>query len=769
MDIAIPTWPAFSPRIERLAKRARTFTRRITGDIKIPEQAPDGRTPFLDAFERHPGEPYGICLAEAIVESWLVSEPQMHPDDHLLGAPRPPRLLVEHFSWGITVHREVLDAPAYAPRREQTLDRLELLSPRLFPASMQEVQAEGIRRLGSPEAWQASKNSLWWVAGYQGHTVPDFHRLLTIGIDGVLADIRHHRRRSEGPAANDVLTACEIIYSGLARWLVRQAEAAETCASGLTDEAQRADLIAAARTCRAVAGPPPRSLRGACQLLWAYALWDDVDSLGRIDQYLNPFHVHDATLGQLGPGQAVETMAALWINLMRWSAHTLTVGGQDADGGDATTDLTWLCLELNRRLHDTHPRIALRLHDGSPPGLLAAAVDMWSEGLADPSLVSDAAVVPAMVAQGITLADARGYTVQGCQELEVPGKSNTGSEDGSFNLAKCMELALNDGRCRISGAQIGPKTGDPPSFASFAAVWRAYCTQVEVLTGHFVALNAIGVRLRSANLAKLVRMPLTADCLARGLDPDGGGAHYGPGMAETLGIAAAADQLTAIRTVVFDEGRMSMPKLIDLLDRDFAGGEGKRLLLDRAPKFGNDHAVADATARDVASHFWATVNGYVSARGGRYVGASSLLSSGVFWGMKVGAGADGRRCGAPLGNTCGPRTGADRSGVTAMLNSVARLPFALATGGATCNARIPSSMLRSTADRERAAALVRGFFVQGGQMIQVTPVDAATLRAAKADPERHQDVMVRIGGYSARFVNLSPAEQDELIARGDGW
>jgi formate C-acetyltransferase len=290
---------------------------------------------------------------------------------------------------------------------------------------------------------------------------------------------------------------------------------------------------------------------------------------------------------------------------------------------------------------------------------------------------------------------------------------------------------------------------------------------VEHLARQCIELSNMGVAVKSANLAKLVRMPLTEACLERGLDPDNGGPLYGFGEIETVGIGAAADALTAIRRMVFEQKRIDMAEMIDCLDSNFEGREPvRRMLLEESPKYGNDDAEADRMAARVAEHFWEYIGRFRSPRGGAYYGATALLTRGVTFGKRTGALPDGKLAGEPLGNSVGPRTGVDTNGPTAMLRSAARVPQHLAVGGPTCNLRLTRSLLGSAALRDKAIALINGYFAEGGMMVQITPVDRETLLEAQRDPERYRDLIVRVGGFSAKFVELDRDIQNDIISRG---
>ena len=749
----------FSPRMQPVyaAVRARLlpYIRRECTATSPASAA--GRNPFLDVFSSAGNEPYEITLARAIVRSFEATPEILWPGEVLLGVPRPFYPLMEHFSWGIVRHDDVLDGPDYADTRETMLRETERLSSRLWPLDWEHMHEAG-RAIYGAEVYDAlCADGFMHPGGYQGHTVCNYRTLLSLGLDGVREKIARTRR--EGVPFYD---ACTILLDGMTAWLLRYAAAAERAAESEADPDLRRWYLEAAETCRAAAHRPPRSLREAAQLVWTLAVWDWVDCVGRQDQYLRAFFDEAVREDRAG---AEDVIADLLMKLMEHGSHNLTLSGQSPDGTDDTCDLTYLMLQTVRVFHDVHPRLSVRVHGNTPKALTDLCVRMWSEGMSDPTLSSDNTILRGLLALGVPPEDAYDYSMLGCQEVEIPGKSNFGCEDGKINLARILEITLRDGRLPGSGMQVGPHTGELRDFASFEAFYAAFETQVRYFTKPFLALCDRGQEIRNANFAKLVKTAFTDGCLEKGLPHDGGGPVYNFGVVETAGLAAVSDSLLALDRAVFRDRIVPADMLMEALDRDFEGFEPLRQTLLRVPKFGNGDPAADAMARRVLDFFWTEIGKYRSVRGGAYTGACSLLEDGVRFGSRTGALPDGRCAGEPLGNTMGPRPGNDRSGLTALFRSVSALPLEKGVGGTTLNTTLPRSLLQTDEARAAVAAAVRAFLASGGQMVQVTTADLDALLDARLHPERHGDLLVRIGGYSVHFVTLSPELQEEIISR----
>lgn len=755
-----------SPRMEAVKNDIlkRVFPNRPREDTACcPVKVDNMTNPFLSEFEEHPDTPYVINLANGIVRSWMETPFVIFANEAVVGITRPDFEMVEHFSWGIRGAEKVLEYP------DMDSEYANKLYHRLLPLSRRHVYDEGVRILGREEYKALERDTVFFAGGAQGHTVPNYNTLLDNGLDGMLELIdRYAKVNVKDKETENFYEANRIIIRGMSRWLEKYAELAKKLSADENiSEEQRTYYLQIAENCAYVAHKKPESLYQAVQLMWCLSLWDWVDCVGRADQYLYPFYERARNEGDVisAEDSIVSIIMKLWEN----GLHNLTVGGQTPEGGDATNELSYLMLQVLRNIHDTHPRMSVRIHKDSPKELLALTVQMWSEGMSDPTVVSDENVIPGLVRIGTPIEDALDYTMLGCQEIEIPGKSNFGCEDGVFNLAKLFEYTMNGGMSTSRpGVRIGPDTGKFTDFECFEDFFAAFECQMKYFVKLFCHLCDKGQEIRAANFAKLVKTPFTTGCLEKGKPHDAGGPLYNFGVVETAGLAAAADSFTAVKKLVFDEGRISKQRLVDALAANFEGYEKERqMLLHLAPKFGNDNKDADAMAARVLDMFWSECGKYKSIRGDVYTGACSLLTGGIALGKITGALPDGRFAGEPLGNSIGPRPGADTCGVSAMLTSVAKLPLEKGVGGTTLNVVLTTKMLSNPALREDIASTVRTYLLNGGQMAQITTANLDDLLDAKEHPERHGDLMVRIGGFSIQFVQLDGDSQDEIISRYD--
>jgi formate C-acetyltransferase len=341
------------------------------------------------------------------------------------------------------------------------------------------------------------------------------------------------------------------------------------------------------------------------------------------------------------------------------------------------------------------------------------------------------------------------------------------------NFAKILEIALNSGKDPRTGLIVGRRNGKAP-VDSWEALWQVWEEQI----AHFVRMRIRGDTIIDLAIEELVPdafcSALIQDCIERGKHLKEGGAVYDLVCGPETGLADTANSLAAVKHLVFDERVLSMHKLLEALANDFEGVEGERIrqmLINRAPKYGNDQEEVDQIASDGFLSYIRELDKYHNTRFGRgpigctYYPCTATISANVPLGKRVGALPSGRKAYTPVAEGISPGQGTDRSGPTAAMKSVARLPNILVTGGNLLNQRLSPNILASEEGLERLVNLVRGFFKLDGWHIQFNVVSSDTLRDAQRHPGRYADLVVRVAGYSARFVELSPEVQEDIIAR----
>lgn len=443
----------------------------------------------------------------------------------------------------------------------------------------------------------------------------------------------------------------------------------------------------------------------------------------------------------------------------------INLGGLLADGSDGSNEVTHLLLDVIDEMHLLQPSSNVQVSRKTPDAVLAHALRVIRQGYGFPSLFNADVVVEEQLRQDKTLEDARAGGCSGCVEVGAFGKEAYILTGYFNNLPKVLELALNDGVDPRTGVRLGPSTSAPGSLETFAGVFAAFEAQLGHLVDAKIRGNNLIGRLYATGMAAPFLSVLTDDCIALGRDYNAGGARYNNTFIQAVGIGTITDSLAAIKRHVFDDRRLALPQLTAALASDFAGDELLRArLVTRTPKYGNDDDFADDLMRRVFAAAFASIDGRPDGRGGVHRLEMLPTTCHVYFGQVCGATPDGRRAGTPLAEGISPVQGADRCGPTAVFASAAKMDH-VKTGGTLLNMKFSPSVLAGDVGISRLAALVRTYFRQDGHHVQFNVVGADALRAAQVDPEAHRGLIVRVAGYSDYFCDLSPALQEEIIAR----
>jgi formate C-acetyltransferase len=624
-----------------------------------------------------------------------------------------------------------------------------------------------------------------------GHFTMNHPRILERGLAGIIADAR---RRLDSLTAAERAGERSLLYEAMIRSLEaairfahRHAAMAERMAARERDAQRAAELEEIARVCRRVPEHPATTLHEAVQCLYFIHLVAQIESggnsisLGRIDQTLSPYYEADLRAGRTTASQARELLSLLFLKTNEiWNileeafipggegtegktTQNVTVGGMGRDGADASCALSYIGLEAFADIRTVQPNFGVRLAPDGPEELHADAIRYALDGV-PLHLFNDAVIVDSLVAGGHALEDARDYGVVGCLEPNAQGKSFGSTFAVQINGIKCVEFALSNGVDNVFGYRSGIETGDPAGFTSFDQVWDAYSAQLthslsQVERGMAALDRAIAERVPSPFASAMIDGPLE-----KGLDLTRGGAVYNSTGVQLIGFANVADSLTAIRKSVFEEKRLSLEELAEHVANDWEDAEAVRAhLLAKVPKYGNDEPEADAMAAKVLTHFCDAVLGCQNIRGGPFWPGIFSVGFHVALGAFAGASPDGRRAGEVLGNGITPASGSARRGVTALLNSVTRLPVGRAHNGTNLNLRFNPRWLHA----EALSALMKTYFELGGAQVQFNMIDTQTLRDAQLHPEAYRDLVVRVSGYSALFTELSELAQEEIIRRAE--
>ncbi|MFW6146488.1 MAG: pyruvate formate lyase family protein [Planctomycetota bacterium] len=614
----------------------------------------------------------------------------------------------------------------------------------------------------------------------QGHLSPSYREVLAVGLPGVLARVKARRDGEIDPAKLEFLTAAELSLTGLIDWAGRYgafcAQQSERC----NDAARRADFQAMARIADALTRRAPETFREAMQLIWLVHQAIHIEGHGysntpdRLDQLLLPFYRADTAAGRLTDDEALTLCETLLLrqrdNSVWGNEHNLTqglvVGGSAADGTDQTNELSWLFIAATGAMSLPEPLVWVRWHPAIDPDFFDFCLETLAGTTCFPLMMSDTAVPAMFMAAGVTEADAFDYVPCGCNELGIPGKAYFNPAAGVGYLP-ALEAALTRGRGYAGEKAEDPTLPDPAALATFDDLTDAVATVMRRQIEHSYAegLSVLRAQMRWG------QTPLTScffdGCIDRAADMTAGTTYNILSCGGSM-FANMIDGLAAIREVVYERRAATLADVAAACRDNFDGHEALRAKLLRAAKHGNDdprladlvrrlERMRDEPLKDVCRD---------PRDGARFVNSHVVRSSHVRAGRVTGATPDGRLAGAPLAPSVAASTGTERRGPTALLNSVLMMdPVTSWQGGYNVNLRLSRTLLTDPAAREKVRRMLAAYFRRGGQEMQINAVDTDILRAAQADPAAHRDLVVRVAGFSAFFVNLDRDIQEEIIAR----
>jgi formate C-acetyltransferase len=591
-----------------------------------------------------------------------------------------------------------------------------------------------------------------------------------------------------------VLTAIRSVQNFAMRYSLLAADMAEK----ESDPVRQKELQEMSRICAKVPYEPASSFHEAVQSVWFIQLVLQIESnghslsYGRFDQYMYPYYHQDIQNREISEEDVQELLACLWIktltvNKVRSQAHTLssagspmyqnvTIGGQTAEGKDAVNELSYAVLKSVARTRLTQPNLTVRYHHAIDPHFFDECIEVMKLGFGMPALNNDEVIIPSFINWGVKKEDAYNYSAIGCVETAVPGEWGYRCTGMSYiNFPRILLCAMNNGIDLTSGKRFTKGYGYFKDMKSYEELMHAWDLTVREITRYSVIVeNAIDLA-SERDVPDVLCSALTDDCIGRGKTIKEGGAVYDFISGLQVGIANMADSLAAIKKLVFDEKRISPEQLWNAILDDYASEENQKIremLINDAPKYGNDDDSVDMLAVDAYDSYLDEIKKYPNTRyhrgpiGGIRYGGTSSISANVGQGMGTMATPDGRKAYEPLAEGCSPAHNADRNGPTAVFKSVSKLPTEKITGGVLLNQKMTPQMLSTEENMKKLEMMISAFFNRlHGYHVQYNIVSRETLLDAQVHPEKHKDLIVRVAGYSAFFNVLSKKTQDDIIGR----
>ncbi len=644
------------------------------------------------------------------------------------------------------------------------------------------------------ERWfEANRRDYFNVPWFQssGHLTISWERLLNEGLHGIQKRARNHLDRITGEdgvslSQKDFLWGTILCCEAIETYALRYVQKTEDLAQSSETEEHNLELLKIAEVCRQVPTYPARTFQEAVQAVWLvdmvlHAVVGSRDfALGRLDQYLYPFYERDLAEGRITPEGAQELIECLYIkcseiigladqanarkrSLCQDSVQYAVLGGQTPDGRDASNPLSTICLKAGR-LNLKQPTIKIRYFEGIDEGFWKEACKLVRAG-GSVGIYNDEVEIPAFTSVGVDIEDARNYVHYGCCNANVPGKEGSLMERW-HSLPKYLELAMNNGVDPLTEEQVGPKSGEIDQFKSIDDLLQAFRLQLQHVLraerGNHPQLSPEAHARYSFTLESI----FLEDCIENGREWRLGGTKYWHKSQHGCGIGTIADSLAAIQKMVFESDELTLTELRDILNANFEVYEPLRQkLLNRCPKYGNDDNSVDAIAVKVANIFCDEV-----------IRCNEVPHSVRFWpeiytyhhnkgfGANLGATPDGRKKGENISENQSPSYGMDMKGVTACLNSMAKLPVHRTPGGGT-NLKLHPSAVKGKEGLEALSNLLKTYFNKGGQHLQLNIIDSSTLKEAQQHPDEYKALSVRVVGYSAYFTTLSRKVRDDIIER----
>lgn len=793
-------WSPF-PRVNRLRQ---TFLDR-NYDIDV-----ERLRLVTEAYKQHEGSPRKLQCAYAFENVLKNASLFIYDEDLILGeiaAPAKAAPIYPEFSvdWII---EEILHSPFeerehdqfYIRNEEERQEILELCAwwKGKTVEDLINSRLEYDQLKGSEVGEKIFQTNLYHYAGV-GHLAIDYAKLMKKGYVGLIEEARENlsklsKRDPEYADKRDFYQGMIISLEAARVYIGRYAKLAAQMAEKETDEKRKGELLAMEANCRQIADGAPKSFWQALQLFNFATTLIQVESnghsisYGRMDQWLYPYYEADLKSGAITKEFALELLEVEYVKMNNptklkdkgsmavrngrgFGGESLTIGGVDRDGNDATNDLTMLMLEASAHTRMMNPWVCVRMHENTPYELKVKTVECVRAGYGHPKIFNDGPAIKGMMRKGMTLEEARDYCVVGCVEIDLPGKEYGFHDAAYVNTPKMMEMVVNGGRSLNTGKQLGPDTGSLDTYENFDEVLKSVDQQFEYWSDQMCSsLNII-------DSAQRTRKPLPyvsaffEDCMASGKDLTEGGAKYNGIGPQASGMATCADSLSTIKQLVFDEKRCTGAELLQAVKDNWKGHEKLYALVNssKVHHYGNDDDYADDLFKFMFECYCRHIQGRKNVRGGEFSPGVYSVNANVAMGLNTNASVDGRKKGEAISDNMGPvhtEAGShDINGPTAITNSLTKVDHSLATNGTLMNLRFPQEAVAGVEGRDNLVSFLDEYIAKQAMHVQFNIMSAATMRAAQKKPEDYKDMLVRVAGYSAYFVELGKPLQKDLIQR----
>ncbi|MBR9872926.1 MAG: formate C-acetyltransferase/glycerol dehydratase family glycyl radical enzyme [Vibrionaceae bacterium] len=766
-----------------------------------------------EAYQNNETVPRILQCAYAFENILLNSTLHIYEDDLILGeiaAPAKASPIYPEFSvdWVID---EILNSPFeertndqfYIRNEQDRVEILELCEYWKGRSANEFISAhlDDDQKKGSHMGEKVFQTNNYHFAGI-GHFAMDFKKLMTLGYKGVLEQAREALSQlsiqdPDYSEKRDYYKATIITLKASIKYITRYALLAEDMAFSETKNKRKQELQDMSANCYQIAGGVPQTFWQAAQLFNFAVTMTQIEgnghsiSYGRMDQWMLPFYNKDVSENGVSKAFILEVLEVLYVKMNNptklkdkgtvkvrngrgFGGESLTIGGVDVEGNDATNDLTMLMLEASVHTRMMNPWVCLRLHESTPYELKIKTIECVRAGYGHPKLFNDGPAIKAMLGKGVTLEEARDYAVVGCVEPTIPGKEYGWLDAGYVNTPKLMEMVINGGRILSgsnAGMQLGPDTGSLDTYQSFEEVLESVDKQFAYWCDQLCSCLNVTDKMHRMIKPTPYISAFFEGCIESGKDLTYGGAKYNGTAPQAAGIATCADSLATIKKLVFDDKKYTGKELLDAVKDNWEGHQKLYALVNssKIPHYGNDNDEADELFSFMFDCYCRHIKGRDNPRGGKFSPGVYTVNANVGMGLYTNASLDGRKSGEPISDNMGPVHTAggshDINGPTAVINSVTKVDHSLATNGTLLNLRFPEDAVSGVEGRDILVSFVDEYINKQGMHVQFNIMSSEKMRAAQKNPELYKDMLVRVAGYSAYFVELGKPLQDDLIQR----
>ncbi|MGI6216240.1 MAG: pyruvate formate lyase family protein [Coriobacteriales bacterium] len=636
-----------------------------------------------------------------------------------------------------------------------------------------------------------------------GHSTPGFKKILERGYASIRQEAQDwldaHRLNLMAEDSERALFYTSVVEAttGIINMIKKYGDTCKEKAASCDDPARKAELEQMADSLYWISENPVRTFWEACQatILYMLALFfdfvPDIGSFGRFDQYTWPYLERDLAEGRITMDQAQEIcdcfflkVNGFWgggegemakiVGLGNTYLHT-TVGGVDPDTGeDATNPVTYMALESVGRMGLHDPTISLRVNKNTPDKLWECAIEVNKRVGGLPLFQNDEQIIPGVMKEmGFSLRDARDYAIIGCQEITGSGNEYSSCNGinppgGYVHYATILNMAINDGKNPFNGEQCEIHTGFLYEMNSIEEVKEAWSKLASYFLKANVTLqNYVDYILRYNSPYPALSISLEG-CMENGVDCSSGGAKYNSFGGTAVGLATVADSLTAIKYMCFDKKICTTREFYDAWISGWEGEGAPELqarIIKEVPHFGNSDPYADEMMDWVTGAYYQICTECHNTRAPYFRAGLYGAADHVAQGFTTWATPDGRVTGKPIADGASPVQSRDVNGPTAVLQSANCYGQNKFMNGMALNLRIHPTAVADDRGMGKLRDMTKAYLEQGGMEVQYNVVSSETMKAAQASPDEYRDLVVRIAGYSAYFVELTKACQDDLISR----